>query len=643
MMKRLLGISCLLFSVTAIAAPLPIEVFFASPAVRQMRLSPDGTKLAVLSPVNDRYSISVIDLATNEAKVVLRLNDENIRDVFWEGNERLMFYALVSGYEVPFLGATNLKGKMRRLLEPKNSREGFSIYWGNFVDELPLAKDDGYFLLLGYTDKYDGRGDPGHVLAAMPTPFVYRVDVATGIRSRVTALEQNESIAAIDTDGQVRFLYEYSGSEAILRYRPNNNSVWKDLRRFPAMQIGWNFMGFLADNRQVAVIDYTQSPRGELRIFDTGTLEMKPGVLFAPPAGEIQDVIFTPDRQRIIGVKYLDDRRRWHWIDPTWQKLDTMLAGTFPGKLVELVDISRNQERLLFRVSSDRDPGSYYLLDTAAGAMRPLGASQPLIDEAKMRPMLPVSFAARDGLTIHGYLTLPDGPAGTRWPLVINPHGGPFGVRDEWHFVDEVQFLANRGYAVFQVNYRGSGGYGEDFERAGYREWGGKMQDDLTDAVKWAVAEGYADPQRVAIYGGSYGGYAALAGVTFTPELYRCAVNYVGVSDLRLITRWGHSKDVASENFYDQAVGRDSAQLAARSPVNFVERIQVPTLHAYGENDPRVQIDNWDKLQAQLKKYNKPYEFIRNRNEGHGFDKTETKVEFYSKLVDFLDRNMTSR
>ena len=642
-MKRLLAVSSLVLGSALGAAPLPIEAFFASPAIRQVRLSPDGTKLAVLSPVDDRYSISVVDLATNEAKVVLRLKDENVRDVFWEGNDRLMFYALVSGYEVPLLASTDLKGKMRRLLEPKNSRDNFSIYWGSFVDELPMPKDDGFFLLYGFTDKYDGRGDPGNVWAALPTPFIYRVNAATGNRQRMTSFENNYSVSGIDNDGQVRFVYEFLGGEAALRYRPVNNSVWQDLRRFPAMEIGWNFIGFFADNRQVAVIDYTRSSRGELRIFDTGTLQMKPEVLFTPPAGEIKQVLFTPDRQHIVGVEYLDDRRRWHWFDPSWQKLDTLMAGTFPGKMVDLVDISRSQTRLLFRVSSDRDPGAYYLLDLAGGGLRPLGASMPSIEEGKMRPMLPVSFTARDGLEIHGYLTLPEGPAGTRWPLVINPHGGPFGIRDEWHFVDEVQFLANRGYAVFQVNYRGSGGYGDDFQRAGYREWGGKMQDDLTDAVRWAVDQGYADPQRVAIYGASYGGYAALAGVTFTPELYRCAINYVGVSDLGLITRWGHWKGVATENFYDQAVGRDRAQLAARSPVNFVERIRVPTLHAYGENDPRVEIDNWDRLQAQLKKHKKPYEFIRNRNEGHGFDKTETRVEFYSKLIDFLDRNMAPR
>ncbi len=172
-------------------------------------------------------------------------------------------------------------------------------------------------------------------------------------------------------------------------------------------------------------------------------------------------------------------------------------------------------------------------------AIMMLGKINSKLEPAQLQPMQPISYTARDGLIIHGYLTLPAGAAGHRVPLIMHPHGGPYGIRDDWGFDPEVQFLANRGYAVLQPNYRGSGGYGLDFLTAGRHEWGGKMQDDLTDGVKWAIAQGYADPARVAILGGSYGGYAALAGVTFTPELYRCAVNYVGVSDLSIIAGYG--------------------------------------------------------------------------------------------------------
>lgn len=232
---------------------------------------------------------------------------------------------------------------------------------------------------------------------------------------------------------------------------------------------------------------------------------------------------------------------------------------------------------------------------------------------------------------------------GVTAPLLIMPHGGPFGIRDSWGFNPEVQFFANRGYAVFQVNYRGSGGYGRTFEYAGYQEWGGKMQDDLTDAVKWAVAQGLADPQRIGIIGASYGGYAALAGVTMTPELYKVGVNYVGVSDLRLITRYDLRTDAASLAYFSKAVGRDPALLSARSPVDHVEKIQVPTLHAYGRNDPRVEFSHWEVLEKALKKHGKTYEILIENREGHGFAKQETAFKYYGTVEAFLAKYLPAR
>jgi dipeptidyl aminopeptidase/acylaminoacyl peptidase len=261
------------------------------------------------------------------------------------------------------------------------------------------------------------------------------------------------------------------------------------------------------------------------------------------------------------------------------------------------------------------------------------------LDTTKLQPRQPVAYPARDGLVIHGYLTLPAGAAGRRVPLIVHPHGGPFGVRDDWGFDAEVQFLASRGYAVLQPNYRGSGGYGQKFEQAGFREWGGKMQDDLTDGVKWAIDQGFADPERICIYGASYGGYAALAGVTFTPELYRCAINYVGVSDLRVIASVARYFDRGSLLFNKTRIG-EGAMLDERSPVNYVQNIRVPTLHAYGDNDVRVIQEHWMRLEAALKRYHKPYEYITENKEGHGFGHEESRMRFYGLVEKFLEKNL---
>ncbi len=274
-----------------------------------------------------------------------------------------------------------------------------------------------------------------------------------------------------------------------------------------------------------------------------------------------------------------------------------------------------------------------------------LASSREWLKPADMAPMQPIKYQSRDGLTLHGYLTTPRGVEAKDLPLVVNPHGGPW-ARDAYGFNPEVQFLANRGYAVLQVNFRGSTGYGESLMMAGNREWGFKMQDDISDAVQWAIDQGIADAERVCIYGASYGGYAVMAGLAYTPELYRCGINYVGVTSIPLLFEtapgaWASNMETMKRQIGDPK--EDKAMLEDRSPTNHASRIQAPVLMAYGKQDPRVVIKHLEVMEEAMKQAGKPYEVIVKDDEGHGFRKFENQVEFYTAVERFLAKHLGPR
>ena len=325
--------------------------------------------------------------------------------------------------------------------------------------------------------------------------------------------------------------------------------------------------------------------------------------------------------------------------------IQASLDQILPATVNSITSMSDDRKIVAVRAWSDVESGVLFLLDRSRTQpkLMPLGSARPNLESKLLAHMEVVRFKARDGLELQGLLTKPTNFAAPG-PLIIHPHGGPYGIRDSWGFNPEVQFLASRGYAVLQINYRGSGGFGRKHLEAGRLEWGKKMQDDLTDGVNWAVAQGIADRDRVAIYGASYGGYAALAGVAFTPELYRCAVNYVGAVELTYLGRRDLGGDQsANELFYEKWVHPDMEELKRRSPVNFVANIRVPTLHAYGKNDPRVEYRQWKKLKAELDKYHKPYEVFNQDDEGHGFRNASDSIRFYLKLEEFLATNMKAK
>jgi dipeptidyl aminopeptidase/acylaminoacyl peptidase len=634
-------LSSLLLAAVLIAVPgltaaapslLPVETFFAEPDVQLLRLSPDGRLVAFLTTLGSgKVGIALMDLATGKVDALVDAKDQNIQQYFWKGSDYIVYSGDLGGNESPAFRSIGIaKRKVVALSESYREIYSDNANFIHLVDELRF--DPFHFMARG-------RKEMGGSSSGM-----FLIDVRDGKRTPVGSYEpgsEDETSFLADNTGVLRVRSRYVGKNLVVEVRPQPTDPFVKVVAFPANEPKWDLRFFAADNETLYLVSTEQSNTGTLYGFNVRTRQLG-APLFNSAEGEIGAVLSSYDRTRLYGATYTTDKTRYHFLDAHRAAIQAKIDGALPDTFNVIVSSSQDEKLFVIAATSDRNPGVYYVLDLTHGRMSPIGKVNRRIDPAQMRPMEPVSYQSRDGLTIHGYLTRPAAAEGQRVPLIIHPHGGPFGIRDDWGFDSEVQFLANRGYAVLQINYRGSGGYGYAFLKAGQREWGGKMQNDLTDGVKWAVAQGITDAAHVGIYGASYGGYAALAGVTFTPELYRCGVNYVGVSDLGLITSWGgfRREGRGTNLFMREWVGDDAQYKHDRSPVNFVDRIRVPTLHAYGYNDPRVDIRHWTRLEPKLKEYGKTYEIMIMGNEGHGFKNEGNRLQFHSKLEEFLRKYM---
>lgn len=613
----------------AAATPPSVEDLFAAPDIRLPRLSPDGSRVAFLTTLGSgRIGLALVDLARGTRESLVVDKHEDIGTFFWKGNGTIVYGGDIGGNESVALHAIDLRTRRSIALAQSVARGA-----GDVLEVLSVRRDDPrHFLVLGRCN----GGSFG----------IVELDAVDASRSKITgAFDPLAYNFVADHAGAIRSRDRLSAGKILHELRPADRGLFHAAAETPAdigiVSPAWRTLAFAADNRTAYVlVRAVGADTSALHAYDTATHTLGPP-LFTPPAGEITEALFNNDHSKLLGAVFVSDRPHVHWFDAARAKLVATVAASFPATDLRFVSESDDEQVFVVASTSDRQPPIYYVLNLRTAGPRPpdlvtLGASLPTLTAASLAETKPIVFAARDGLAIHGYLTLPPGTApGQRLPLVLHPHGGPFGLRDDPSFNPEVQFLATRGYAVLQPNFRGSGGYGLKFLLAGRREWGGKMQDDLSDAVHWAVAQGIADPARVAIFGASYGGYAALAGVAFTPELYCCAVNYLGITDLGLFTSW--SRNFGSERLYETHwVGDDKAYLRERSPVNFVARIRVPTLHGYGANDPRVDLKNWARLKTRLDRLGKIYEFTEEPNEGHGFKRATTRIAFYRRAEAFL-------
>ncbi len=601
---------------------IPMEDFFRNPEKTYYQLSPDGQHVSFLRPWNDRLNIHVQPVGDTTATRLTAATERDIIGYFWANNERIVFVQDQAGDENYHLYAVSIDGSGVKELTPFESTKV------RIVDDLEDVEDE---MLISMN-----RRDPRVF-------DVYRIDINTGEIKTIAENPGDVSGWITDHDGRLRVATFTDGVNTGFRYRATEEDTFVEVARTDFKET-LDPLFFTFDNQKLYV--RSNLGRDKTAIYEYDPEEQELGeLIFEHSEVDVAGLLRSRKRKRITGVHYVTDRRHYHFLDDWRAQLQADIDRLLPGYEAYLADLSRDESKALVRSYSDRSLGAYYYFVPETKELTKLTDVSPWIDERMLATMDPVSYRSRDSLLIHGYLTLPVGVEPRNLPAVMLVHGGPWS-RDVWGFRSSVQFLVNRGYAVFQVNYRGSTGYGKSFWQAGFKQWGRAMQDDITDGVHWLVKQGIADPTRIGIYGASYGGYATLAGLAFTPDLYACGVDYVGVSNLFTFMNsfppyWEPYREMQYEMVGDPV--KDSVLLAQVSPALHADRIKAPLFIAQGANDPRVKKSEADQMVAALKERGIDVPYMVKENEGHGFANEENRFDFYRAMEEFLGRHLGGR
>ncbi|MCC7095753.1 MAG: S9 family peptidase [Thermomonas sp.] len=637
---RLLALPILLAATSATAQAPSAEDFARRPGAWELSLSPSGQYIAMAVPTPDGMEtrLEILDLATGKSQILRFGSQQHVSNITWTADEQVV---VARAALEPLLARPRTRGELYTSDVKGQNQDVLFGYVPERNGKRGKRNDHGWASVEDVL--YD---EPGMALVNFycwdcgeePDTVIFRVDTRTGERREV---ERTRGRAAFyfDRTGEARLRTTWDDSdEPIQSYRRNKGDAWAPLPKSIAGRLIYGVHFDRDNNTLYALVADAKEPAQAYRIdLQAGTRTKLAG----NPDEAVSGWMPGGFDGQPFAVSYSASKPSIEYINPQseWAQLHASLLKLFPGEMVSFDSFSRDGNKVLFSVWSDRNSGSYYLYDRTARKVRKIVDYRPWLNPDTLVQTRPIEYTTRDGQKVFGFYTARGtGPHS----MVVMAHGGPFGVSDSWSYDGEVQFLASHGYAVLQINYRGSSGRGEGFVEAGWKGWGTTIQNDITDGVRWAIANHLADPDRICTFGASFGGYTALEQPILNPGMYKCAIGYVGVYDLPLMRNtdrnMGQSK--STQRFFDRSLGTDTAALASVSPALHAADIRVPVMLSHGGDDRTADLNQYKAMVAALKAAGNPAEVFFVPGEGHGFYKPENRAELFRRMEAFLSRHI---
>ena len=601
-------------------APLiPMEDFFRNPEKSSFNISPDGNHIAYMKPWKSRMNVFVMDMITKKEARLTSSQERGVYGFAWLTNKRIGYIKDEGGNENMHFYAVNIDKSNEIDLTP------FENVQARIIDDL---EDDPNHIIIGLNKRNPQIHDP------------YRINVNDGKMDIIAENPGNISEWMTDHDGKLRIAITSDGVNTSILHRATESEKFESILTTD-FKVSVSPLFFTFDNKNLYVASNRGRDKSAVFKFDLNNAQEEK-LIFEHDEVDVSGLMYSRKRKVLTGVNYTVAKNEITFFDTWREDIQQKLEENLSGYEVGITSFSEDEAKAVVVTYSDKSRGTYYYYDIDKNKLTELGKASPWLNEEDMSDMKPVQYRSRDGLVINGYLTFPKGTNGKNLPVIVNPHGGPW-HRDSWGYKSEIQFLANRGFAVFQMNFRGSTGYGREFWEKSFKQWGKSMQDDISDGVNWLIDEGIANPDRIAIYGASYGGYATLAGLTFTPDLYACGIDYVGVSSLfTFMESMPPYWELYRKMLYEM-VGhpdKDKELLASASPLLHIDKIKVPLFIAQGANDPRVKKSESDQIVEALQNAGIDVPYMVKNDEGHGFYNEENQFDFYREMEIFLNKHL---